>query len=172
MKNRKSSYTYEEILRCGEGEMFGEGNAQLPKPPMLMFHRITQISETGGNYNQGVVRAEMDITPNLWFFDCHFKNDPVMPGCLGLDALWQLTGFFLGWLGELGKGRAVSVSNIKFRGMVTPDCKLVEYGIDFKKILRGRVVLGAADGWVKVNGKEIYQANDLRVCLTIDRGVT
>ncbi|MFV0256103.1 bifunctional 3-hydroxydecanoyl-ACP dehydratase/trans-2-decenoyl-ACP isomerase [Candidatus Liberibacter solanacearum] len=165
MENRKSSYSYEDILSCGQGEMFGEGNAQLPTPPMLMFNRITHISKSGGTYNQGFVRAEMDVTPDLWFFQCHFKNDPVMPGCLGLDALWQLAGFFLGWLGELGRGRAISVSNIKFRGMVTPKCKIIEYGIDFKRISRRQVVLGAADGWVKVDGEKIYTAEDLRVCL-------
>ncbi|AHA27470.1 3-hydroxyacyl-[acyl-carrier-protein] dehydratase FabA [Candidatus Liberibacter americanus] len=165
MENRKSSYSYEDILRCGRGDMFGQGNAQLPMPPMLMFNRITQISETGGAYEKGFIRAEMDITPDLWFFDCHFQNDPVMPGCLGLDALWQLTGFFLGWIGEIGRGRAVSVSQIKFRGMVTPECKLVEYGIEYKHIKRGNVVLGSADGWMKVDGKEIYTADDLRVCL-------
>ncbi|CAL9915965.1 beta-hydroxyacyl-acyl carrier protein dehydratase/isomerase [Candidatus Liberibacter solanacearum] len=172
MENRKSSYSYEDILRCGQGKMFGEGNAQLPTPPMLMFNRITHISKAGGTYNQGFVRAEMDVTPDLWFFQCHFKNDPVMPGCLGLDALWQLAGFFLGWLGELGRGRAISVSNIKFRGMVTPKCKILEYGIDFKRISRRQVVLGAADGWVKVDGEKIYTAEDLRVCLYANDEIT
>ncbi|MBA5723766.1 3-hydroxyacyl-[acyl-carrier-protein] dehydratase FabA [Candidatus Liberibacter sp.] len=165
MNNRKSSYTYEDILSCGRGEMFGAGGAQLPLPPMLMFTRITEIFETGGPYGQGFARAELDITPDLWFFDCHFQNDPVMPGCLGLDALWQLTGFFLGWLGEPGKGRAISVSKVKFKGMVTPESKLIEYGVDFKKIRKTGVVLGSSDGWLKVDGKEIYRAEDLRVCL-------
>ncbi|MBY7649018.1 MAG: beta-hydroxydecanoyl-ACP dehydratase [Candidatus Liberibacter europaeus] len=168
MKNRNSSYSYEDIIKCGRGEMFGPGNAQLPLPPMLMFDRITQISETGGLYGEGFVRAEMDIKPDLWFFACHFQNDPVMPGCLGLDALWQLTGFFLGWIGENGRGRAISVSKIKFRGMVTPKCKLVEYGVEFKQIKRGSVVLGSADGWMKVDGNEIYTATDLRVCLSVE----
>ncbi|WP_412058294.1 3-hydroxyacyl-[acyl-carrier-protein] dehydratase FabA [Bartonella sp. DGB2] len=165
MAEQKSSYGYEELLSCARGEMFGEGNAQLPSPPMLMFHRICKISETGGAYDKGMVRAEFDVTPNLWFFDCHFIGDPVMPGCLGLDALWQLTGFFLGWLGEPGKGRAISTGEVKFTGMVTPQTKCVEYGIDFKRVLRGRLVLGLADGWVKADGETIYRANDLRVAL-------
>ncbi|ALE03382.1 3-hydroxyacyl-[acyl-carrier-protein] dehydratase FabA [Bartonella ancashensis] len=165
MAERKSCYAYEELLSCSRGEMFGKNNAQLPAPPMLMIHRITQISETGGGHNKGFVRAEFDITPGLWFFDCHFINDPVMPGCLGLDALWQLTGFFLGWLGESGKGRAISTGEVKLSGMVTPQVKLLEYGIDFKRIRRGNLVLGIADGWVKADEEVIYKAGDLRVAL-------
>ncbi|WP_208433764.1 3-hydroxyacyl-[acyl-carrier-protein] dehydratase FabA [Bartonella taylorii] len=165
MTEQKSRYTYEELLSCARGEMFGRGNAQLPAPPMLMIHRITQISETGGEYNKGMVRAEFDITPDVWFFDCHFIGDPVMPGCLGLDGMWQLTGFFLGWLGELGKGRAISTGEVKLSGMVTPQTKLLEYGIDFKRIRRGNLVLGIADGWVKADGESIYKASDLRVAL-------
>ncbi|EJF91270.1 3-hydroxyacyl-[acyl-carrier-protein] dehydratase FabA [Bartonella tamiae] len=165
MAEQKSSYTYEELLSCARGEMFGKGNAQLPAPPMLMFNRITNISETGGENNKGLIRAEFDISPDLWFFACHFIGDPVMPGCLGLDALWQLTGFYLGWLGEPGKGRAISTGEVKFSGMVTPKTKRVEYGIDFKRIMRGRLVLGIADGWVKADGELIYSASDLRVAL-------
>ncbi|WP_455475992.1 3-hydroxyacyl-[acyl-carrier-protein] dehydratase FabA [Bartonella sp. B17] len=165
MAERKSRYTYEELLSCARGEMFGKGNAQLPAPPMLMIHRITQISETGGEHNKGMVRAEFDITPDLWFFNCHFIGDPVMPGCLGLDGMWQLTGFFLGWLGEQGKGRAISTGEVKLSGMVTPQTQLLEYGIDFKRIRSGSLVLGIADGWVKADGETIYKASNLRVAL-------
>lgn len=165
MVDRKSSYSYEEILTCGRGEMFGPGNAQLPLPPMLMMNRITNISETGGEHDKGHARAEFDITPDLWFFPCHFMGDPVMPGCLGLDALWQLTGFYLGWLGEPGKGRALSTGEVKFTGQITPATKLVEYGIDFKRVMRGRLVLGIADGWVKADGEVVFRATDLRVGL-------
>ncbi len=165
MGMQQSSFSYEEILSCARGELFGPGNAQLPMPPMLMFHRITEASETGGAHGKGTIRAEFDITPDLWFFECHFLGDPVMPGCLGLDAMWQLTGFFLGWLGEPGKGRALSTGEVKFTGMVTPQTKLVEYGIDFKRVMRGRLVLGIADGWMKADGETIYKASDLRVGL-------
>lgn len=169
MDQRQSSFDYEEILKCGRGELFGQGNAQLPLPPMLMFDRITEISETGGEYDKGFVRAELDIRPDLWFFPVHFQGDPVMPGCLGLDAMWQLTGFFLGWLGEPGRGRAISTGEVKFTAMVTPETKLVEYGIDFKRVMRGRLVLGIADGWLKADGETIYQAKDLRVGLFKDK---
>lgn len=165
MAEQKSSYTYEDILECARGDLFGPGNAQLPAPPMLMLNRITDISETGGDHDKGYARAEFDITPDLWFFECHFIGDPVMPGCLGLDALWQLTGFYLGWLGEPGKGRALSTGEIKFTNMVTPSVKLLEFGIDFKRVRRGRLVLGIADGWMKADGETIYQASDLRVGL-------
>jgi len=165
MAQKKSSYTYEELLACARGELFGLGNAQLPAPPMLMFDRITEVSETGGEYGKGYIRAEFDIRPDLWFFPCHFIGDPVMPGCLGLDALWQLTGFFLGWLGEPGRGRAISTGEVKFSGMVTPATKKVEYGVDFKRVMRGRLVLGIADGWLKADGETIYKATDLRVGL-------
>ncbi|AQX27434.1 MULTISPECIES: 3-hydroxyacyl-[acyl-carrier-protein] dehydratase FabA [unclassified Bartonella] len=165
MAEQKSRYTYEELLSCTRSEMFGKGNAQLPAPPMLMIHRITQISETGGKYNKGIVCAEFDITPDLWFFDCHFIDDPVMPGCLGLDGMWQLTGFFLGWLGEPGKGRAISTGEVKLSGMVTPQTKLLKYEINFKRIRRGNLVLGIADGWLKADGEIIYKASDLRVAL-------
>ncbi len=165
MSNRQSSFTYDEILACGRGELFGPGNAQLPLPPMLMFDRIPLISEDGGEFGKGCVRAELDIAPDLWFFACHFQGDPVMPGCLGLDALWQMTGFFLGWLGEKGRGRAISTGEVKFTGMVTPQTKHVEYGIDLKRVLRGRLVLGIADGWMKADSETIYKARDLRVGL-------
>ncbi|RCL02386.1 MAG: 3-hydroxyacyl-[acyl-carrier protein] dehydratase / trans-2-decenoyl-[acyl-carrier protein] isomerase [Candidatus Tokpelaia sp. JSC161] len=165
MAQKKSSYTYEDLLSCVRGEMFGQGNAQLPGPPMLMFDRITKIDEVSGKYCKGLVQADFDINPDLWFFSCHFLGDPVMPGCLGLDALWQLTGFFLGWLGFPGRGRAISTGSIKFSGMVTPKTKLIQYGIDFKRILRGRLTLGIADGWMKADGDIIYTASDLRVGL-------
>jgi 3-hydroxyacyl-[acyl-carrier protein] dehydratase/trans-2-decenoyl-[acyl-carrier protein] isomerase len=165
MADRRTSFDYEELLACGRGELFGQGNAQLPLPPMLMVHRITEIAETGGPNDKGLVRAEFDITPDLWFFPCHFQGDPVMPGCLGLDALWQLTGFFLGWLGEPGKGRAISTGEVKFTGMITPATKLVQFGIDFKRVMRGRLVLGIADGWVKADGQTVFSATDLRVGL-------
>ncbi len=165
MAEQKSSYGYEDLLACGRGELFGPGNAQLPAPPMLMFDRITEISETGGEFDKGFIRAELDIKPDLWFFPCHFIGNPVMPGCLGLDALWQMTGFFLGWLGEPGKGMALSTGEVKFKGMVTPKTKKVEYGVDFKRVMRGRLVLGIADGWLKADGETIYRATDLRVGL-------
>ena len=157
MVDRQSSYSYDELLTCAEGELFGPGNAQLPLPPMLMVHRITDISETGGEFDKGYLRAEFDITPDLWFFPCHFKGNPVMPGCLGLDGMWQLTGFYLGWLGEQGRGMALSTGEVKFKGMVTPDVKLVEYGIDFKRVMRGRLVLGIANGWLKADGETNLQ---------------
>ena len=165
MFEQKSSYSHEEVLSCGRGEMFGPGNAQLPLPPMLMFDRITDVSEDGGEYGKGYIRADFEIRDDLWFFPCHFAGDPVMPGCLGLDAMWQLTGIYLGWLGEPGKGRAISTGEVKFTGMVTPKTKLVEYGIDFKRVMRGRLVLGTADGWMKADGETIYVAKDLRVGL-------
>ncbi|MDN2568219.1 3-hydroxyacyl-[acyl-carrier-protein] dehydratase FabA [Aquibium sp. A9E412] len=161
----RSSFDYEDLLACGRGELFGPGNAQLPAPPMLMFDRITAVSDEGGEFGKGFIRAELDVKPDLWFFDCHFIGDPVMPGCLGLDALWQMTGFFLGWLGEPGKGRAISTGEVKFSGMVTPKNRLVEYGVDFKRVMRGRLVLGTGDGWLKADGETIYKASDLRVGL-------
>jgi 3-hydroxyacyl-[acyl-carrier protein] dehydratase/trans-2-decenoyl-[acyl-carrier protein] isomerase len=165
MADRPHSYDYEALLACGRGELFGPGNAQLPLPPMLMFNRITHIDDNDGPHNRGSVRAELDVNPDLWFFKCHFQGDPVMPGCLGLDALWQMTGFFLGWGGSPGRGRALGGGDIKFTGQVTNDIKLVEYGIDIKRVMRSRLALGIADGWMKADGKVIYEAKDLRVGL-------
>lgn len=165
MTTRKSSFTYEELLSCGRGELFGQGNAQLPVPPMLMFDRITEISEDGGPHGKGFVRAELDVRPDLWFFDCHFIGDPVMPGCLGLDALWQMVGFYLGWLGSPGRGRALGAGEIKFTGQVLPSVKKVVYGVDFRRVMRSKLVLGVADGWLEADGEVIYRASDLKVGL-------
>jgi 3-hydroxyacyl-[acyl-carrier protein] dehydratase / trans-2-decenoyl-[acyl-carrier protein] isomerase len=162
---RASSYTYDELIACGEGKLFGTANAQLPLPNMLMMDRITMITETGGQYGKGEITAELDVNPGLWFFDCHFKGDPVMPGCLGLDAMWQLVGFFLGWSGLPGKGRALGVGEVKFTGQVTNDIKLVEYRIEMKRVFKSKLVLGVADGTVAADGKVIYTAKDLRVGL-------
>lgn len=166
---RKDHFSYEELLQCGRGEMFGPGNAQLPLPPMLMFDRIVKISERGGDYNKGEIVAELDIRPDLWFFDCHFKGDPVMPGCLGLDALWQLIGFFLGWMGGPGHGRALGAGEVKFTGQVMPSNKLVTYRINLKRVIMRKLFMGIADGRVEVDGQTIYTANDLRVGLFISQ---
>ncbi|MDO9412124.1 MAG: 3-hydroxyacyl-[acyl-carrier-protein] dehydratase FabA [Pseudolabrys sp.] len=168
MENRRNSFGYEDLLACGRGELFGPGNAQLPLPPMLMFDRITEISETGGPHGKGFVRAELDVKPDLWFFQCHFKGDPVMPGCLGLDALWQMVGFFLGWLGAPGRGRAIATGEIKFSDQVLPSVKKVVYGVDFKRVMRSKLTLGIADGWLEADGKIIYKATDLKVGLFKD----
>lgn len=164
MENRQSSFGYEDLLACGRGEMFPAG-PQLPLPPMLMFDRISEISEQGGEHGKGLIRAELDVRPDLWFFACHFKGDPVMPGCLGLDALWQMLGFFLGWSGSSGSGRALATGEIKFTGQVLPTIKKVIYGIEIKRIIRGRLVLGIADGWLSADGEVIYRASDLKVGL-------
>jgi 3-hydroxyacyl-[acyl-carrier protein] dehydratase/trans-2-decenoyl-[acyl-carrier protein] isomerase len=161
----KDHYSREELLACGRGEMFGPGNAQLPVPPMLMFDRITKITDEGGAYGKGHVVAELDIRPDLWFFDCHFINDPVMPGCLGLDAMWQLVGYFLGWSGAPGKGRALGVGEVRFTGQVTPKVKQVVYRIDLKRVIMRKLVLGIGDGVMEADGKVIYEAKDLRVGL-------
>jgi 3-hydroxyacyl-[acyl-carrier protein] dehydratase/trans-2-decenoyl-[acyl-carrier protein] isomerase len=162
---RPSSYTLEELLACGRGEMFGPGNAQLPAPPMLMFDRITEINATGGSHGKGYVEAELDIRDDLWFFACHFINDPVMPGCLGLDAMWQLVGFYLGWAGAPGRGRALGVGEVKFTGQVTPKVKKVTYKIDLKRVIMRKLVMGVGDGVLLADGKPIYEASDLRVGL-------
>lgn len=162
---RKSSFSKEDLLACGRGEMFGEGNAQLPLPPMLMFDRIVKISDEGGKYGQGEIIAELDIRPDLWFFECHFTGDPVMPGCLGLDAMWQLVGFFLGWKGGPGRGRALGSGEVKFTGQVLPTAKLVRYHIDLKRVIMRKLVMGIADARMEVDGREIYSASDLRVGL-------
>ena len=169
MADQRSSYTYDELIQCAKGDLFGPGNAQLPMPPMLMFDRITSISETGGANDKGHIYAELDVKPDLWFFGCHFVGDPVMPGCLGLDAMWQMLGFFLGWLGAPGRGRALSVGEIKFTGMVLPSVSKVEYGVELKRVMRSRLVLGIGDGWVKADGEVIYKAADLRVGLFGDQ---
>ncbi len=162
---KKNSFTYEELLSCGRGEMFGEGNAQLPLPPMLMFDRIVSITEDGGAYGQGQIIAELDIKPDLWFFGCHFQGDPVMPGCLGLDAMWQLVGFYLGWKGGPGRGRALGAGEVKFSGQVLPTGKKVTYYIDLKRVIMRKLVMGIADARMELDGREIYVANDLRVGL-------
>jgi 3-hydroxyacyl-[acyl-carrier protein] dehydratase/trans-2-decenoyl-[acyl-carrier protein] isomerase len=161
----KSSYSYEELLECGHARMFGPGNAQLPLPPMLMLDRIINIRDTGGQYNKGEIIAELDVTPDLWFFDCHFDGDPVMPGCLGLDAMWQLVGFYLGWAGSPGRGRALGAGEVKFTGQVTPKNKLITYRISMKRVIQRKLNMGIADGVMEVDGREIYNANSLRVGL-------
>jgi 3-hydroxyacyl-[acyl-carrier protein] dehydratase/trans-2-decenoyl-[acyl-carrier protein] isomerase len=161
----RSSFEYEDLLACGRGDLFGAGNAQLPLPPMLMFDRISEISEAGGEFNKGFIRAELDVKPELWFFACHFKGDPVMPGCLGLDALWQMVGFFLGWLGSQGQGRALGMGEVKFSGMVVPTVRKLVYNVDFKRVMRSKLVLGIADGWVSADGEVVFRASDLKVGL-------
>ena len=165
MTERRSSYEYEDLLACGRGELFGAGNAQLPLPPMLMFDRISEVSEQGGEFGKGFIRAELDLKPELWFFGCHFKGDPVMPGCLGLDALWQMVGFFLGWLGSPGRGRALGLGELKFSGQVLPSMRKIVYNVDFKRVMRSKLVLGIADGWLSADGEIIYRASDLKVAL-------
>lgn len=161
----RHQFNRDELLACGRGELFGDGNAQLPLPNMLMFDRITEIRAGSGEHGQGLVVAELDINPDLWFFACHFQGDPVMPGCLGLDAMWQLVGFYLGWTGAPGRGRALGGGEIKFSGQVTPDCRLVTYTINMKRVIKRKLVMGVADGTMAVDGKAIYEAKDLRVGL-------
>lgn len=163
----QNSYSYEELIRCGNGELFGPGNAQLPQPPMLMFDRITHISDEGGAHGKGEIIAELDIKPDLWFFNCHFNNDPVMPGCLGLDAMWQLIGFHLGWLGGPGRGRALGGS-IKFTGQVLPTAKKVTYRINLKRVIARKLYMGIGDATMEVDGQIIYEATDLKVGLFTD----
>jgi 3-hydroxyacyl-[acyl-carrier protein] dehydratase/trans-2-decenoyl-[acyl-carrier protein] isomerase len=165
MQDRRGSFDYEDLIACGRGELFGAGNAQLPLPPMLMFDRISEIAEVGGEHGKGAVRAELNVKPDLWFFPCHFKGDPVMPGALGVDALWQLVGFFLGWLGAPGKGRALGLGELKFSGQVMPAMKKVVYGVDIKRVMRSKLVLGIADGWLSADGAVVCRATDLKVAL-------
>ncbi len=160
---RQSSYSYEDLLTCSNGVMFGAGNAQLPLPPMLMLDRITHISDTGGDNGKGEIIAEYDINPDRWFFECHFKGDPVMPGCLGLDGLWQTLGFFLGWMGAKGKGRALGVGEVKFTGMVEPTIKKITYHIHMRRLIMRKLVLGIADGTVLADGEPIYTTKNLKV---------
>ena len=163
---KKNSYSYNELINCANGELFGKGNANLPLPPMLMFDRITEINDNKGSFNKGFLEAELDIKKDLWFFDCHFKEDPVMPGCLGLDAMWQLVGFYLGWIGNPGKGRALGVGTVKFTGEVLQNIKLVKYEIEMKKIMSpGGTTVGLANGLVLADGKKIYSAENLKVGL-------
>ena len=163
---KKTSYSYEELINCANGELFGPGNAKLPLPPMLMFDRITEIMENEGAFKKGVLKAELDIKSDLWFFDCHFREDPVMPGCLGLDAMWQLVGFYLGWLGNPGRGRALGVGTVKFTGEVLKNVKLATYEIDMKRILvKEGTTVGLANGLLKADNKKIYSAENLKVGL-------
>ena len=163
---QKNNFTYDELIACGKGDLFGEGNAKLPLPPMLMFDRITKIEQNNGDFNKGLIKAELDIKDDLWFFNCHFQGDPVMPGCLGLDAMWQLVGFFLGWTGEPGKGRALGVNSVKFTGEVLKNIKMATYEINIKRILKKEgTAVGLANGILKADDKQIYTAENLKVGL-------
>lgn len=164
----QASFTRQDLLDCAEGKMFGPGNSQLPAPNMLMMDRIVTINDDGGEFGKGYIHAELDINPDLWFFGCHFKGDPVMPGCLGLDAMWQLTGFFLAWAGGPGRGRALGVGEVKFTGQILPTAKKVTYHIDMKRVIKRKLFMGLADGRVEVDGRTIYTAKDLKVGLFTD----
>jgi len=161
----RHSFSYDELIECAKGQLFGPGNALLPLPPMLMFDRIVNIDETGGSYGKGSILAELDVNPDLWFFKCHFQTDPVMPGCLGLDAMWQLVGFYLAWIGGAGRGRALGVSEVKFQGQVLPESKLVTYRVDMKRVINRKLVMGIGDAQMDVDGRTIYHAKNLRVGL-------
>ena len=165
---RKASFDLQALIACARGELFGPGNARLPLPPLLMFDRISHICDVGGLFGKGEINAELEIKPDLWFFKSHFRDDPVMPGCLGLDAMWQMVGFFLGWLGGIGKGRALGVGEVKFTGMVLPSAQMVSYAVDLKRVVMRRLVVGIADGVMMVDGKPIYEAKDLRVGLFVN----
>jgi 3-hydroxyacyl-[acyl-carrier protein] dehydratase / trans-2-decenoyl-[acyl-carrier protein] isomerase len=165
MPKAQNAYSYDDLIACAKGEMFGPGNPQLPMPPMLMVDRITTITDEGGAYGKGYIEAEFDVKPDLWFFGCHFIGDPVMPGCLGVDALWQMTGFFLGWIGAQGRGRALGVGEVKFAGQILPENKLITYRLDFSRVINRSLVMGVADGVVSVDGNPIYHTKDLRVGL-------
>lgn len=165
MKKIQNAYTYDDLIISGEQSLFGPGNAKLPLPPMLMLDRIEKITEDGGEHDKGYIVAELDVRPDLWFFECHFRGDPVMPGCLGLDAMWQLVGFWLGWSGSPGRGRALGVGEVKFTGQVTPDITKVRYEIDLKRVIRRSLILGIADGRMYADDELIYKAKDLRVGL-------
>jgi len=163
---KKNSFKYEDLIDCANGKLFGPGNAKLPSPPMLMFDRITNVEENKGKFSKGVIEAELDIKEKMWFFDCHFKEDPVMPGCLGLDAMWQLVGFYLGWKGEPGKGRALGVGSVKFTGEVLANAKIAKYEVNIKRILKKEgAVVGLANGILFVDDKAIYRAESLKVGL-------
>ena len=162
---KKNSFSYDQLIECAKGKLFGPGNPQLPLPPMLMFDKITKITSDGGEHGKGYIEAEFSINPDLWFFECHFENDPVMPGCLGLDALWQLIGFFLGWMDGKGSGRALGLGDLKFTGQIMPDTKKVTYKIDIKRFINRKLVMGIADGRVEADGETIYEAKDLKVGL-------
>jgi len=162
---KQHSFTRDELLKSGRGELYGPKNAQLPLPNMLMMDRIVHISDGGGAHGKGEIIAELDISPDLWFFECHFQGDPVMPGCLGLDAMWQLVGFYLCWMGGPGKGRALGVGEVKFKGQVLPTDKKVVYHLDLKRVILRKLVMGIADATMEVDGKVIYEATDLRVGL-------
>jgi len=164
-EQRQNSFTYDELIKCGNGELFGEGNARLPIPPMLMMDRIIEINADGGEFGKGQMIAELDVKPDLWFFECHFPTDPVMPGCLGLDAMWQLIGFYLGWLGNPGRGRALGAGEVKFFGQVLPTAKKVTYKIDMSRVIQRKLVMGVGNATMEVDGREIYSAKDLKVGL-------
>lgn len=161
----QNSYSYDDLIASGHGKVFGDGNARLPLPNMLMMSRIVEINDHGGDYGKGYIKAELDITPDLWFFGCHFKGDPVMPGCLGLDAMWQLVGFFLGWCGGPGKGRALGVKDLIFRGQILPTSKKVTYILHMSRVIKRKLFMGLADGYLDVDGRVIYEAKDLKVGL-------
>ena len=169
--SNKTKFSFEDLIACGNRNLFDKNGPPLPSPPMLMFDRITKITKDSGEFNKGEVKAELDLNPNLWFFNCHFKGDPVMPGCLGLDALWQLLGFYLGWLGGKGSGRALSVGSVKFSGQILPKNSSVTYSLNIKRVLMRKLVLGIADGKVICDGNEVYQANEIRVGLFENKDV-